>query len=145
MDDSFEEQMDISDYEDEEFEIKDATYKALSIDEITDKMEKIIERVISSTEVIGLIELILFFILFKFLAWNWSFQMPATIARIALSQHNWDKDVLLEKFYDDPDKFFEKINVMNPFEEVATTSTASTSVSSGECLTCYEVVPSIVS
>lgn len=73
--------------------------------------------------------------------------MPATVARIALSQQNWDKDVLLEKFYDDPEKFFEKINVMNPFQEVATTSTASTStsVSTWECLTCYEEFPSSVS
>lgn len=51
MDDSFEEPMDISDSDDEEFD-KDATYKVLSIDEITHKMEQIIEGVVSSTEVI---------------------------------------------------------------------------------------------
>lgn len=55
MDDSFEEQMDLSDYDDDEYEIKDATYKVLSIDEITDKMEKVVERIVSSTEVIDLI------------------------------------------------------------------------------------------
>lgn len=53
MDESYDDQMDFSDYDDdEEFEIKDATYKVLSIDEITVKMEKNIERVVSSTEVI---------------------------------------------------------------------------------------------
>lgn len=71
--------------------------------------------------------------------------MPASIARIALSQHNWDKQDLLSKFFDDQDKFFQKINVLNPFQEVATTSTASTSANNGECLTCYGEYPSIVS
>lgn len=83
--------------------------------------------------------------LLKSLVWNLSIQMPATIARIALSQHNWDKDLLLEKCYDDPEKFFEKINVLNPFQTVATTSTESTSGSTGECLTCFEEFPLSVS
>lgn len=52
MDDSYDDPMDLSDYDEEEFEIKDATYKVLSIDEITVKMERNIERVVSSTEVI---------------------------------------------------------------------------------------------
>lgn len=71
--------------------------------------------------------------------------MPATVARIALSQLNWDKDLLLEKFYDDLDKFFEKINVLNPFLDIATTSTATTSANTRECLTCYDKFPLNVS
>lgn len=71
--------------------------------------------------------------------------MPASIARIALTQHNWDKQDLLSKFFDDQDKFFQKINVLNPFQDVATTSTASTSANIGECLTCYGEYPSNVS
>ena len=72
--------------------------------------------------------------------------MPAPIARIALSQYDWDKWVLIEKFYDDQDKFFEKINVMNPFEEVASTSTdTSATTGTSECLTCFEEYPSNVS
>lgn len=57
MDDSSEDQMDISDIDDDddEIEIKDATYKVLSIDAVTDKMEKTIERVVSSTQVIAFI------------------------------------------------------------------------------------------
>lgn len=76
-----------------------------------------------------------------------SSQLPAPVARIALSQHDWDKWKFIEKLYDDPDKFFKEINVINPQQEVATTSTSSTgtSASTGECLTCFEELPSSVS
>lgn len=72
--------------------------------------------------------------------------MPSPVVRIALSQHNWDKFDLLDKFYDNQEKFFEKINVSNPFQEVATTSTVTTSTNGmWQCLTCYEELPSSVS
>lgn len=72
--------------------------------------------------------------------------MPEMVARIALSQHDWDKYILIDKFYDDQDKFFEKINVVNCFQEVVpATSTASTNISTVECLTCYDEIPSSVS
>lgn len=72
--------------------------------------------------------------------------MPSPVVRIALSLHNWDKFDLLDKFYDNQEKFFEKINVLNPFQEVATTSTVTTSTNGmWQCLTCYEELPSSVS
>ena len=51
--------MDISYSDDEEIDVKEPTYKVVSIDEITNKMEKTIEAVVSSTEVIQLIPFII--------------------------------------------------------------------------------------
>lgn len=170
MNDFNEDSMDFDDSDDDSSDFsndKDSTYKVMTIDEISDNMEQSIQAIVSPTEVKQLIFL-RFFCNFFYLknkclkiknehfskhiestpkthVFYSKFQMPASIARIALSQHNWDKQDLLSKFFDDQDKFFQKINVLNPFQEVATTSTASTSANIGECLTCYGEYPSIVS
>lgn len=53
MDDFFEEPMDVSDDDSlDSINVKDATYKVVSIDEIKHKMEQVIEAVVSSTKVI---------------------------------------------------------------------------------------------
>lgn len=158
MDDDSFEPMFISDSDDESLDssnLKDATYNVLSIDEIAHKMELVIEDVVSSTQVIVLsvlfytfrIEFKHFFLFFfcKSLVLNSSFQMPASVVRIALSQYDWDKWKMLETFYDNQVKFFEKINVSNPFQEVATTSIAGKSAKKVECLTCYDEFPLSVS
>lgn len=52
---------------------------------------------------------------------------------------------MLETFYDNQVKFFEKINVSNPFQEVATIPIAGKSAKKVECLTCYDEFPLSVS
>lgn len=81
-------------------------------------------------------------------------QLPVTVVRIAFSQYDWKKWDLLEEYFDCPEKFFKKINVMAPvegeqaFNKVSVASSGqitSTNPSTRECLTCYEELPLSVS
>lgn len=43
--------------------------------------------------------------------------MPATTTRILLNHFKWDKEKLMERFYDgDQDKLFSEARVINPFK-----------------------------
>ncbi|XP_031635616.1 potential E3 ubiquitin-protein ligase ariadne-1-like [Contarinia nasturtii] len=114
MDDTFDESLEFSDSDSEEMPLKDATYEALNIEEITHKMNQKIEEVVSTTG------------------------MPATVARIALGYCDWNKMVLLEKYTDDQQKFFDNANIKNPFLEVEEDEKRRKT----DCLTCFEQLPS---
>jgi ariadne-1 len=45
-------------------------------------------------------------------------QIPATITRILLNHFKWDKEKLMERYYDaDQDKLFKEAHVINPFNK----------------------------
>lgn len=46
------------------------------------------------------------------------FQIPATTTRILLNHFKWDKEKLMERFYDgDQDQLFSEARVINPFRK----------------------------
>ncbi|XP_072399910.1 E3 ubiquitin-protein ligase ariadne-1-like isoform X1 [Diabrotica undecimpunctata] len=46
-------------------------------------------------------------------------QVPATVTRILLNYFNWDKEKLMEKFFDgNQDELFKEAHVINPFKKV---------------------------
>jgi hypothetical protein len=46
------------------------------------------------------------------------FQIPATITRILLNHFKWDKEKLMERYYDaDQDKLFKEAHVINPINK----------------------------
>lgn len=48
------------------------------------------------------------------------FQIPATTTRILLNHFKWDKEKLMERFYDtDQDQLFNEARVINPFKKGA--------------------------
>jgi ariadne-1 len=76
-------------------------------------------------------------------------EIPATTTRILLSHLKWDKEKLMERFYDtDQDQLFSEARVINPFRKPAVinrpkvkpprTSTTGTE----ECEICFMVLPS---
>lgn len=50
------------------------------------------------------------------------FQIPATITRILLNHFKWDKEKLMEKYYDsqDQDQLFSEARVVSPFRKSGT-------------------------
>lgn len=47
------------------------------------------------------------------------FQIPATTTRILLNHFRWDKEKLMERFYDgDQDQLFSEARVINPFKDL---------------------------
>ena len=50
---------------------------------------------------------------------NFSFQIPATTTRILLNHFKWDKEKLMERFYDgDQEKLFAEAHAINPCRKV---------------------------
>jgi hypothetical protein len=49
-------------------------------------------------------------------------QIPATITRILLNHFKWDKEKLMEKYYDsqDQDQLFSEARVVSPFRKTGT-------------------------
>lgn len=46
------------------------------------------------------------------------FQLPPTIIRILLNHYKWDKEKLLEKYFDgNTEEFFKGAHVINPFNK----------------------------
>lgn len=51
------------------------------------------------------------------------FQIPATTTRILLNHFKWDKEKLMERFYDgDQEKMFKDAHVINPFRKPSAVS-----------------------
>ena len=49
-----------------------------------------------------------------------NFQMPSTVIRMLLNHFRWDKEKLMERFYDgDQEKLFTEAHVVNPFAKAA--------------------------
>ena len=56
------------------------------------------------------------------------FELPPCTTRILLSHFNWDKERLLEKFYEDnQDKLFKDAHIVNPFRQARSSIGASSS------------------
>jgi len=58
----------------------------------------------------------------RFLMCLSDFQIPATITRILLNHFKWDKEKLMEKYYDsqDQDQLFSEARVVSPFRKIGT-------------------------
>lgn len=60
-----------------------------------------------------------------------SLQIPATTTRILLNHFKWDKEKLMERFYDgDQEKLFAEARVINPFRKGPLISRSRSSQSS---------------
>lgn len=73
-------------------------------------------------------------------------EIPATTARILLNHFKWDKEKLMEKYYDgDQDFFFREAHVINPFNK-PTIVTKPKAKKSGteECEICFSYFPPIM-
>lgn len=74
-------------------------------------------------------------------------QIPATTTRILLNHFKWDKEKLMEKYYDgDQETFFKEAHVINPFNKpnVITRPKAKKS-GTEECEICFSFFPPTVS
>lgn len=74
-------------------------------------------------------------------------QIPATTARILLNHFKWDKEKLMEKYYDgDQDSFFREAHVINPFNKPTITTVPKVRKSgTEECEICFSYFPPVVS
>lgn len=71
-------------------------------------------------------------------------QIPSTITRILLNFFNWDKEKLMEKFFDgNQDDLFREARVVNPFKKINTVKpkVVNKALGTEECEICYMVQP----
>lgn len=72
-------------------------------------------------------------------------QIPPTITRILLNHFNWDKEKLMEKFFDgNQDELFKEARVINPFKKPHPVSKPKFSrklLGTEECEICFMVLP----
>jgi len=71
-------------------------------------------------------------------------QIPSTITRILLNFFNWDKEKLMEKFFDgNQDDLFREARVVNPFKKIniAKPKVVNKALGTEECEICYMVQP----
>lgn len=75
------------------------------------------------------------------------FQIPATTTRILLNHFKWDKEKLMEKYYDgDQETFFRDAHVINPFNKPTVVSRPKLKRSGTElCEICFSNFPPSVS
>uniref|UniRef100_A0A8C9VDF3 RBR-type E3 ubiquitin transferase n=1 Tax=Scleropages formosus TaxID=113540 RepID=A0A8C9VDF3_SCLFO len=65
-------------------------------------------------------------------------QNPATITRILLSHFNWDKEKLMERYFDgNLDKLFSECHVINPSKKSRTRLNTRSSAQDMPCQICY--------
>lgn len=72
-------------------------------------------------------------------------QIPTTSTRILLNYFHWDKEKLMEKYFDsNQDELFQEAHIINPFKDVnAVKPKISTKLmGSEECQICFVVLPS---
>lgn len=70
-------------------------------------------------------------------------QIPSTITRILLNYFNWDKEKLMERFFDgNQDELFQEAHVINPFKKVNTVKPKLSSKILGteECDICFMIL-----
>ncbi|GBP07752.1 Potential E3 ubiquitin-protein ligase ariadne-1 [Eumeta japonica] len=108
-------------------ELEDYRYEVLSTEEIVQHMVDCIKEVNTVVEVSAS-------------------GIPATTTRILLNHFKWDKEKLMERFYDgDQDQLFAEARVINPFRKpVVQRSKVSRRISTAgteECEICYSVLP----
>lgn len=72
-------------------------------------------------------------------------QIPATTTRILLNYFNWDKEKLMERFYDgNQDELFKEAHVVNPFKRPTSATKPKTTrkvLGTEECEICYMILP----
>lgn len=73
-------------------------------------------------------------------------QIPSTTTRILLNYFNWDKEKLMERFFDgNQDDLFKEARVVNPFKKIPTATTkpklARKLLGTEECEICFMVLP----
>uniref|UniRef100_A0A8C9TTR1 Ariadne homolog, ubiquitin-conjugating enzyme E2 binding protein, 1 like n=1 Tax=Scleropages formosus TaxID=113540 RepID=A0A8C9TTR1_SCLFO len=72
-------------------------------------------------------------------------QNPATITRILLSHFNWDKEKLMERYFDgNLDKLFSECHVINPSKKSRTRLNTRSSAQDMPCQICYLNYPNSV-
>lgn len=74
-------------------------------------------------------------------------QIPGTTTRILLNHFKWDKEKLMERYYDgDQEKFFRDAHVINPFNKPNTINKPKVKRSgTEECEVCFSQFPPSVS
>jgi hypothetical protein len=81
---------------------------------------------------------------------NQVLELPPTITRILLHHFRWDKEKLMERFYDgNQDRLFKEAHVVNPFKTKSSSQSSITSASSSsrnrpkesDCNICYLTYP----
>lgn len=70
-------------------------------------------------------------------------QLKTTVTRMLLSYCKWDKILLMEKFYNDPEKLFKEARVMSPFNVLPINESIAES-EHNECEICYAELSSSV-
>lgn len=72
-------------------------------------------------------------------------QIPATTTRILLNYFNWDKEKLMERFFDgNQEDLFREAHVVNPYKKPNTAAKPKVSrklLGSEECEICFMVLP----
>lgn len=71
-------------------------------------------------------------------------QIPSTTARILLNYFNWDKEKLMERFFDgNQDELFKEARVVNPYKKVSSVVKPKVRKLTGteECEICFMVLP----
>lgn len=72
-------------------------------------------------------------------------QIPATTTRILLNYFNWDKEKLMERFYDgNQDELFQEAHVINPYKRFTVVTKPKMSrkvLGTEECEICFMVLP----
>lgn len=116
-------------------------YKVLTSDEIVQYVVDFVQEVNSILQVNGVSyycinrnELLIVFC--------WKLQLKSTVTRMLLSYCKWDKILLMEKFYNDPEKLFKEARVINPFNVPINDSIAESE--HNECEICYAELSSSV-
>lgn len=69
-------------------------------------------------------------------------QLKLTVTRMLLSYCKWDKILLMEKFYNDPEKLFKEARVINPLNIPLIDTIAESA--NNECEICYAELSSSV-
>ena len=97
-------------------ELDEYPYEVLTTEQILQHMNDCIKEVNIVVEVWAKS----FYLCYATLLTSFSFQMPSTVIRMLLNHFRWDKEKLMERYYDgDPEKLFTEAHVASPFAKAA--------------------------
>ncbi|XP_017089722.1 E3 ubiquitin-protein ligase ariadne-1 [Drosophila bipectinata] len=118
-DDDFGMEVDLPSSAERQLDADDYQYKVLTTDEIVQHQREIIDDV------------------------NLVLKLPTPIMRILLNQFKWDKEKLLEKYFDaNNEEFFKDAHVINPFNKAPEAIRQKTTRSQcEECEICFSLLP----
>lgn len=118
-DDDFAMEVDVPSNDDRQTDTEEYRYDVLTIDEIVNHQREIIDEV------------------------NSVLKLSPTTVRIFLHHVKWDKEKLLEKYFDNREEFFKSAHVVNPFNKAATSNAQKDDASKNhaeECEICLSLL-----